>query len=207
MRTRILTLVLLVTPAGSLAAQAWDAPSFLAPDPGEDLGVYFVQPEDFDWGLVGIWRQEGALNLGVRAGAAQPEGDGDTRIIAGAETYGRLLSAGPDFPLDAAWALGFGASFGGDVTFARIPVGVTVGREFVGGGLTLQPYAYPRLALDIVAVDGGDTETDLSFVGDIGVDVGLGGSLVFRVGTSFEEDRSAFGLGVAYRMPREVAVR
>lgn len=189
--------------ASSVRAQAWDTPSFFPPRPGDDLGIYFVQPDGADWGLAGIWRQAGSLNLGVRGGLVQPE-IGDIAIQVGGEVWGGLFEAGPAFPVDVAWTLGFGASFG-DFTYARIPAGVSIGRELLLGGFTLTPYVHPRFALDIFAQDDR-SDTDTSLVGDLGVDLALGGGLTVRLGATFG-DLDAFGAGIAYRMARGVEVR
>lgn len=207
MRARALTAsaALLLGLPGATAAQAWDTPSFLAPAAGDDIGAYYVQPEGSDWGVVGIWRQRGNLNLGARVGVVQPS-FGDLVWLVGGESWGTLLTAGAALPVDAAWTLGFGASFLNGLTYARIPVGVSIGRRLAVGGVAVQPYAHPRVAVDIFAPDAGDAETELAYLADIGIDVALGTALTVRAGVSFG-DREVVGIGVAYRMQRPVEVR
>ncbi|HUH14194.1 MAG TPA: hypothetical protein VMK65_13850 [Longimicrobiales bacterium] len=210
MRIRTLAgtaLVLLSLPGAAAAQAAWDTPSFLPPAPGDDIGAYYVQPDASDWGVVGIWRQQGNLNLGARLGVVQPSfGGADLMWMAGGESWGTLLAAGAQLPVNVAWTLGFGASFGNGVTFARVPVGVSIGRWLDLGGLAIQPYAHPRLGLDIYAPDEGDSETELAFLADLGVDLALGSALTVRAGISLG-DADAVGVGVAYRMQRRVEVR
>ena len=190
-----------------LTAQ-WDAPSFFAPRPGEDIGLYGVKPEGLGWGLAAIWRQEGNLNLGVRGGFA----DGDLFHI-GAEFYGPLNRSAGESGLLIDWILGLGASFDG-FTQLRVPAGVSVGLDLGSqGALQLKPYAHPRVALDVFVFNVGDeeeTDTEVNVDIDLGADAALGQSFVLRAGFTLSltnEGRSTFGAGVAYRMPRRVAVR
>ena len=209
MRARALTAsaALLLCLPGAAAAQAWDTPSFLAPAGGDDIGAYYVQPEGADWGVMGIWRQRGNLNLGARVGVVQPSfGGADLVWLVGGESWGTLVSAGAGLPVDAAWTLGFGASFGNGLTYARIPLGVTIGRWVDLGGVAIQPYAHPRVGIDIFAPDEGDAETELAYLADVGIDVALGAALTVRAGISLG-DGEAVGIGVAYRMLRPVEVR
>lgn len=184
-----------------LAAQAWDAPAFFAPRAHDDIGIYAFVPEHGDWGVEGIWRQSGNINLGVRAGL------GDDLVLVGAEFYGPLDLAAS--PLRFAWLVGVGAGFN-DVTLLRVPVGISIGTD-LGSAETLQftPYVFPRVALELAAVDVGDeeeTSTDIGFALDLGADLALSPSLTLRVGATLA-DRNAFGAGVAYRMQRRIVVR
>lgn len=192
------------------AAAQWDAPSFFAPRPGEDLGLYAVNPEGgAGWGLAAIWRQEGKLSLGVRAAIA----DNDI-IHIGSEFYGPLRVLGPQSQLMIDWIAGLGASFNG-VTHLRVPVGVSLGLNLGSrGGMMIKPYAHPRVALDVFAYDNArgdeETETEVNVDLDLGADVALGQSFVLRGGITFslsDDGRNTFGAGIAYRMPRRVTVR
>jgi hypothetical protein len=149
----------------------------------------------------GIWRQSGNINLGVRAGV------GNDLVLVGAEFYGPLRLAGS--PLLLAWQAGIGAGFN-DVTLLRLPVGVSAGLELGGtGALQLLPYAFPRIALEVAAVDVGgeeETRTDVDFAVDLGADLTLSPQQQLRVGATLAE-RGAFGVGLAYRMTRRVEVR
>jgi hypothetical protein len=201
----LLVLVLILLPQGA-HAQAWDAPSFFSPRPGEDLGIYAVRPDgQGEWGFMGIWRTEGNLNLGVRAGYLESE-----TWMVGAEFHGPVDVFGPGSGLVMAWVLGAGASFRSGWTHARVPFGLSLGAELGTPDLLLVPYVHPRVALDLRAYDlpGGQerTETDLRFVVDVGADAVLGQAFVLRVGATIA-DRNTFGVGIAYRLGRRLVVR
>ncbi len=183
----------------SQAQAQWDAPSFLPPRPGEDLGVYLTDLGDF--GIEGIWRQYGNLNLGVRAGYVDA---GDGLLLVGAETWNGIVSAGPDFPLDLSWALGLGALIG-DVTQLEIPAGISLGRTFVVDPLTIQIYGYPRLGLFITS-NGNDNDVDLDGLFDIGANALVSDNLTVRLGITFGRN-DALGVGLAWAVGRGVAVR
>jgi hypothetical protein len=196
---------LLMAPAAPLAAQAWDAPSFFSPRPGEDIGLYVIDAERVDdLGFAGIWRQEGNINLGVRAGLA-----GGDLFSVGAEFYGPLDILGPQSPLLVSWILGAGGTFN-DATWLRIPLGASVGLNLgSSSSIRILPYVHPRVAFDLVAFDtpdGEETETDFSFDVDLGADIGLGQQFVLRFGATIGE-WDAIGAGIAYKMGRRLVVR
>ncbi|MBR9991356.1 MAG: hypothetical protein KFH98_16450 [Gemmatimonadetes bacterium] len=191
--------------AAPLAAQAWDTPAFFSPRPGEDIGLYIIDADGVsDLGFAGIWRQEGNINLGVRAGIA----GGDYYTI-GAEFYGPLNVLGPQSPLLVSWVLGAGATFNG-VTWLRIPLGASIGLDLGStNSLRILPYVHPRVAFDLVAfdtADGEETDTEFTFDLDLGADIGIGQQFVLRFGATIG-DRSAIGAGIAYKMGRRLVVR
>ena len=200
-KTMILAAAALAVASGA-DAQIWDAPSFLPPRPGEDVGVYLTQPNNADYGIQGIWRQHGNLNLGVRVGYVDTGAGG--AVIAGAEAWGPLFSAGADLPVDVTWTLGAGGAFG-DFTTVSVPVGVTIGRALVLSPLTFQVYGHPRLALVAVAVGDG-TNVDLEGLFDLGADLHINEDWKARLGFTLG-GADSFGLGLAYRVGRGVAVR
>lgn len=190
--------------ATSVHAQAWDTPSFMPPRPGDDIGIYFTDHGDF--GISGIWRQHGNLNLGVRVGYIDSDVQGvDGTILVGGETWAPLFSAGPDFPVDVSWTLGAGATFNDFATSFAIPGGVTVGRAFVLTPLTVQVYGHPRLVLAFVSANN-DVEADLDGVFDLGADVEINEAWKLRLGASLG-GVDALGVGFAYRFGRGVEVR
>jgi hypothetical protein len=191
-----------LTVATGARAQVWDVPSFMPPRPGEDIGVYLADPDGADFVIQGIWRQRGNLNLGVRVGFADQGADGAFQV--GAETWGPILDAGGDFPVDVTWTLGAGGTFG-DATLISIPVGLTIGRTLVLTPLTFQVYGHPRLAL-IAASVNDDTRTDLDGLFDIGADLHLNPDWKVRLGVTLG-GTDALGVGLAYRFGRGVAVR
>ena len=205
-RSLLTALALTVSAAAQATAQAWDAPSFFSPRPGEDIGIYVTKPDvdGSDLGFAGIWRQSGNINLGVRVGIA-----GDDFFTVGAEFYGPLNLLGAESGLMMSWVGGLGAGFNG-VTALRVPVGVSVGVNLGSGGLNLTPYVHPRVALTLSAYDNAQgeevTETDIGFDVDLGADAALGQSFVLRVGVTIGETNT-FGAGIAYRMSRRIEVR
>lgn len=203
---------LLLAGSAPLHAQAWDAPSFLPPGASDDVGVYGVRPQFGDWGVVGIWRQSGDLDLGVRAGYLNLDGE-ENAVVVGSEFYGPLLTARRGSPLEVAWVLGVGATFDEGILF-RVPAGITVGARLDPGGLVFVPYAHPRVGLEILA-DEGESVTEISFLGDVGLDLHLGRSAILRFGYTINfaadddtrTDDNAFGAGAAIRIGRRVVAR
>lgn len=206
--TAILSLFALVLGAAPAAAQAWDAPMFLPPNPGGELGVYLSKPDNADWGLQGIWRQPGALNLGVRLGLAQIS-SGNTSWFVGGETYGPVV-LGPSTPVDVNWVVGAGASFDGSFTWLRIPFGVTIGKTLHAGHTAVTPYVLPRLALDVES-DNNATDTRLNFATDLGADLRLSPAMKLRFGVTLEmgggRSFQNLGLGLAVAFPRAARVQ
>ena len=188
-------------------AQHWDTPTFFAPRMADDIGAYIVDTEGGDLGLAGIWRQSGNINLGVRAGFGGRSGD--RTFLVGAELFGMLVEPDGGRPLAVAWMTGAGASFDG-VTALRIPAGVSIGARLGSGDFAVTPYAHPRLSFDMYTYDlpGGDeeTNTELNFDVDLGGELELGESWLLRAAVTIG-DREAYGFGLAYRIPRPVAVR
>jgi hypothetical protein len=207
-KSGILAGLLLLAVAAPAAGQAWDTPSFLAPRPADDLGVFGFLPEGSDWGFGALWRQSGNVNLGVRAAVA---GRSDARVyLLGAELSAPLpiLAATPGAPLAVAWTAGLGASLNG-VTMLTVPVGISAGATFRLGAADVTPYVHPRLAFDLrsYTVAGEETtDTEFSVPVDIGAEAGLGETLVLRVGYTIAT-ANAIGVGIAIRTPRRVAVR
>lgn len=202
--TFALAVALLAGTGNTVAAQAWESPTFFSPRPGEDIGIYLIDPEGGgDMGFAAIWRQEGNLNLGVRGGILS----GD-HFALGAEFYGPLDILGPQSPLLVSWILGLGATFN-DVTWLRVPLGASIGISLNAGSLRIMPYVHPRVAFDLYAFDVGgeeETETEFNFDVDLGADVNLGQRFVLRVGATFGE-WDALGVGIAYRTGRRLVVR
>lgn len=208
MRTHILRIasaaLLTVVSSGSVSAQAWDSPTFFSPRPGEDIGVYAFKPKNVDWGVSGIWRQEGNLNLGVRLGILE-----DNTVLVGSEFYKPLNLSGSSILVS--YMLGAGAAFNGDYTNLRIPFGVSIGAELgQGSGMKILPYVHPRVAFDYATVDlGNGTEvsnTEFPFDVDIGADIALGTDWVIHAGGTLTHN-TTFGVGLAYRMSRKLVVR
>ena len=207
-RTLVTLAALLVLWPAAARAQSWESPTFFAPRTADDIGLYLYDPEGGDLGLVGIWRQSGTLNLGVRAGFGSV--GGDRLLLIGAEVYGMLVEPDAERPLAIAWIAGAGATTDGALVL-RIPVGVSAGARLPAGDLVFTPYVHPRIALDYTSVDGVDgadgySDTQLNLDVDVGAELEVGSSWLVRAAFTLG-DRTAFGAGLAYRIPRRIAVR
>lgn len=201
-RSLLITFLALGLTATGASAQAWDVPAFMPPRPGDDIGVYLTDQGDF--GIAGIWRQHGAMNLGVRVGYVDRPVDGS--FLVGVETWGGIFSAGPDFPVDVTWTLGAGAGFNDAVTTVEIPGGVSVGRAFVLTPLTIQVYGHPRIALFLFSANE-NLEAELEGLIDLGAEVHLSEDWKLRLGATLGSGPDALGVGLAYRFGRGVEVR
>jgi hypothetical protein len=206
--TVLLVLGVSAVAASPLAAQ-WESPTFFAPRPGEDLGLYYVSPAGAaEWGVAGIWRQEGNLSLGVRLGYEDQDA-----FHVGGEFYGPLALAAPESQLLFSWWLGLGASIRDNLTWLRLPLGLSAGMNLGSPGtVQLKPYVFPRVAFDLLVEDvAGEEQTDVevNVPVDVGVDVDVG-AFVLRGGVAFsltQDDWTSFGAGIALKMPRRIAVR
>jgi hypothetical protein len=186
----------------SAEAQAqWSAPAFLPPHPGDDVGIYLSSVGNF--GVQGIWRQHGNLNLGVRGGYIDSETHGG--VVVAAESWGLLFRAGHGLPVDMAWTVGVGAVFNSG-TSLEVPVGVSIGRTVPLAGLAVQLFGHPRIALVVTAGDDVEEDTDVAGLFDLGADVATMGGLKLRLSTTFGRFE-ALGLGVSIPWGRGVAVR
>jgi hypothetical protein len=198
MRLRALLVAVLALGLASEGRAQWSAPSFLPPRPADDIGIYFSSIEGF--GVQGIWRQHGNLNLGVRAGWIDGHSPGG--IVAAVESWGLLFQAEQVLPVDVAWTVGAGAVFD-DATSLEVPVGLSVGRSMPMGRGAVQLYAHPRIAL-IVRTDPDETEIGGLF--DLGADVVSPGRMTLRLGATLGSF-DALGLGIAIPWGRRVEVR
>jgi hypothetical protein len=209
-RSTICALAAVAALTETTAAQSWESPTLFAPRAHDDIGLYLIKAEGTDdLGWVGIWRQSGNINLGVRGGLAPGHFD----WLLGVELYGPLNVFGPDSPVLLSWLVSAGAMFGdlGDTDFTalRIPVGLSLGFNLGSRGLDLVPYVHPRVAFDLLSAsrdNDEDTESEINFDVDVGADLILSDRFVIRSGVTLG-DFTTFGVGVALRIPRRVAVR
>jgi hypothetical protein len=184
------------------ARAQWSAPAFLPPHPGDDIGIYVSSVGNF--GIQGIWRQHGNLNLGVRGGYIDSDTHGG--VVVAAESWGLLFRAGQGLPVDAAWTVGAGAVFNSG-TWLEVPVGLSIGWTVPLAGLAVQFYGHPRLALVVIAGDDEvEDATEAAGLFDLGADVATTGGLKLRLSTTLGRFE-ALGLGVAIPWGRGVAVR
>jgi len=192
--------------AASAQAQSWETPSFFSPRAGSEIGAYLISPDGGDLGLVGIWRQSGSINLGLRGGFGGRSGD--HTVLLGAEFFGPIVSPGNSQILAVSWLVGAGASFDG-VTWLRVPVGLSIGAEIVGSNVTITPYVHPRVAVDVFSFERANgentTDSELNIDADFGADFAFS-RWIARVGLTVG-DRDVVGFGLSYRIPRGVSVR
>jgi hypothetical protein len=176
----------------------WDAPSFLGPRPGSDIGVYLVDGEGSSFGLHGLWRTDASPNLGLRLGYLDTAGD--DIILFGVETWGDVVLESTDFPLDLTWTFGAGAWVNGSTTVS-VPVGLSIGKtlDLEDSPIALQVYGHPRLALVMFEHPvTNDLELDLEGQFDLGTDILLSPDLTLRVAASLGRF-DALGIGLALR--------
>ena len=156
----------------SLAAQAFNYPA---------MQTSTVSTRDYTAAIVGgagstfllQWR-EGAgrgMHWQFDGGVADPRGDGDPLLFAGAGLGKQLTRATGEQPLDVLLTASAGVAFGGNVTSVRVPVGVSLGHRFaLEQGMSLTPFVHPRLSLDACGNcgSGGDSRTTVSANFDVG---------------------------------------
>lgn len=130
------------------------------------------------------------------------DNDRGSAAVVGFDAYGMLMSTSEGDRVDLAWSTGLGGTFGDHVTEVRVPIGITAGVGLtLAEGLTLYPYVYPRIGIDIDLE--GETEGDTGLTIDLGTDIGLGEHILLRLAGSVL-DRPAWGIGLAWvRGPRE----
>jgi hypothetical protein len=156
------------------AAQETGTPMFKAPYrafTSHEFGLAFSDPgEGVSFALEGFYSHgRGSNDFGLRAGFADPEGAGDTRILLGGDFRTRILSYSESFPLDGALTVGAGINLGDGDDVVYLPVGISLGRRFEleGSRTTFTPYAHPTL-VPVLGAAGGD---DVGFALGLGVDM------------------------------------
>jgi hypothetical protein len=179
-----LVAALVALAAGDLAAQTTGTPMFKAPYrafTSHEFGAAFSDPgEGVSFALEGFYSYgRGTNDFGIRAGFADPEGAGDTRLLFGGDFRTRILSYSESFPLDGALTVGAGLNIGDGDDLIYLPVGLTFGRRFEleGSKTTFTPYAHPTL-VPVLGASGG---SDVGFALGLGVDMRIGQNWAARV--------------------------
>lgn len=165
-------------------------PSYMAPAPSADAGVYFSEgPGDF--AVEGIWRGNfGGQNLGLRAGIADTE---DLSVLVGVDFRRPLVQRSPlDFSLTAA-----GQGLIGDYDGFGFLLGLALGYTFGLDDLALTPYLHPRVGL--INSLGGNDDLDLELLADFGLDLRLTRNLEIRFAFPLDSEGSDWGVGFAWR--------
>ena len=194
----IAVLALLVLPAAAASAQETGTPNFKAPYRAfeeHEFGASFSDYEAVSGAFEGFYTYgRGQNDFGLRAGFADPSGEGDTRFVLGGNFRTQVLRYSESFPLDGALTLGLGGNIGdGDDVFF-IPVGISLGRRFdvEGSNTTFVPYVHPVL----VPTFGGASD-DVEFALGLGVNVNLSDRWAVRASGGLG-DIEGIGLSVAY---------
>lgn len=182
------------------AAQETGTPMFKAPYrvfKQHEFGAAFSDPgEGVSFALEGFYSYgRGNNDFGLRAGIADPDGPGDTRILLGGDFRTRVLSYSESFPLDGALTVGAGINIGDGDDLIYLPVGLSVGRRFEleGSKTTFTPYAHPV----IVPVLGASGGSDVGFALGLGVDLRFSDEWAARVSGGVG-DLEGVGLALTY---------
>jgi hypothetical protein len=181
--------------AGPARAQvAWDSPILLPPMPTAGTGIYLMEADGAGLGVLGTWR--GGPGLGFRLGIAEGRRDG-VAVLGGADMVLPISRAGPGFPLDLSWFVGVGAGFD-DWVLLSVPLGLSLGRTFVGDGVRFTPYVAPRVALDAqFGRDAPGDDVGLGLAVDLGFDLGFQPGWAIHFGASMG-DRGGMAVGVRF---------
>jgi hypothetical protein len=186
--------------AGDLVAQETGTPLFKAPYrafTSHEFGGAFSDPgEGVDFALEGFYSYgRGNNDFGLRAGFANPEGEGDTRLLLGGDFRTRVLSYSESFPLDGALTLGAGINLGDGDDLIYLPLGVSLGRRFEleGSKTSFTPYAHP-IIIPVLGAAGGD---DVGFALGLGVDMRFSRDWSLRVSGGIG-DLEGVGIAATY---------
>lgn len=194
MRKTSLVLAALAAVSVGLAPRASQAqvftPTYMAPRPSNDVGIYFDNRIG-DFGLEGIVRRHYVGNdLGFRIGVV---GGRNASVMLGGELRSPL-SLGTA-PLDLAFTAGVQAILG-DLDRLGFQGGLSIGHTIATPGMTITPYIHPRLAF----TDDVNDDFHADVRADVGVDFGLAPNLIVRLGVPLEaKGTSNFGIGLAWR--------
>jgi hypothetical protein len=186
--------------AAEAAAQETGTPMFKAPYrafTSHEFGGAFSDPgEGVSFALEGFYSYgRGNNDFGLRAGIADPEGAGDTRLLLGGNFRTRVVNYSESFPLDGALTLGAGINLGDGDDLIYLPIGVTLGRRFEleNSRTTFTPYAHPVI-VPVLGAAGGD---DVDFALGLGVDLRFSQNLALRVSGGVGEIEGV-GIGLTY---------
>src|SRR5689334_20940473 len=201
----------LAVPAAA-GAQAWAYPAFQPPR---------VMNREFNFGvadaghagtsLVFQWREglSARQQLSFDIGFADPDGEGNGKLLLGGQFAGLFTQQSAEMPLDFLGTVGLNMAIGDGGNLVRIPFGVSIGHRFpLDEGFAITPYIHPRVSLDICSDCGkdDDNETDLGVDFDLGVNFEVTRQLSFRVSALFGGsdtfgDSDGFGISLAWSPP------
>jgi hypothetical protein len=168
---------------GRVTAQETGTPVFKAPyrafNTHEFGGMLSFPSGAVNFALEGFYGYgHGAFDIGFRGGLEDLEGDGDTRVLLGADFRTRVIHATERIPLDGAFTLGLGLNAGDGPNVVLIPIGLSLGRRFLleGSKVSFVPYVHPVL---VPRFSSGDSNLDAAL--GLGVDVRFSSTVDLRV--------------------------
>jgi hypothetical protein len=190
-------------------AQAWAYPSFQPPR---------IIEREFNFGVADAnsagttlffqWREglSPRTQLSLDVGFADPEGEGNGKLLLGGQFGWMLTQSTAEMPLDFLATGGINFAVGDGSDLIRIPFGVAIGHRFpLEGNFAITPYVHPRLSIDFCSECGTeeDDESDLGIDFDIGASFEVSRSLSFRVSALFGwsdtfGDSDGFGISLAW---------
>ena len=182
---------------GLSAQVAWESPFFMPPGSAPGLGIYLVDHEPGGLGALFTYRRASApVGVGLRGGLAEEAGGG-LSFLGGVDIAGSLVPASNDVPIDVMWVIGAGAGIGNEIWIA-VPAGISVGATIEGEGVTLVPYATPRVILDVITGPGDDLF--LNFAVDLGLNLSFNPNWELRfAATVGDHEGVAVGVNVPLR--------
>jgi len=196
----LLVIALVGSSSTPAAAQETGTPIFKAPYRAftdHEFGAAFSDPgKGVSFALEGFYGfGRGTNDFGLRAGFADPEGEGDMRLLVGGDFRTRILSYSESFPLDGALTVGAGINFGDGDDLIYLPVGFSLGRRFEleNSKTTFTPYVHPTL-IPVLGASGG---SDVGFALGLGVDMRFSGNLSARVSGGVG-DLEGVGIALTY---------
>ena len=182
-RVGLAAVALVTAIAGRVTAQETGTPVFKAPyrafTTREFGGMLSFPSGAVNFALEGFYGYgHGAFDIGFRGGLEDLEGNGDTRVLLGADFRTRVIHATERIPLDGAFTLGLGLNAGDGPDVVLIPIGLSLGRRFLleGSKISFVPYVHPVL---VPRFSSGDSNLDAAL--GLGVDVRFSSTVDFRV--------------------------
>src|SRR5215218_2709616 len=206
----IVGMAVMVVPALA-GAQAWAYPTFQPPRiMNREFNFGIADAGDAGTSLIFQWREglSPRTQLSFDAGFADPDGEGNGKLLLGGQFAGMLTEANAEMPLDFLLTGGLNFAVGEGSDLLRIPFGVSVGHRFpLDEGFAITPYVHPRLSLDMCTdcsgPEGNESSTDLGIDFDLGVNFEVTPRLSFRVSALFGGsdtfgDSDGFGISLAW---------
>src|SRR5687767_9008356 len=145
--------IALPTIAATADAQAWAYPAFQPPRViNREFNFGVVDAGNAGTSLIFQWREglTQRTQLSLDVGFADPDGEGNGKLLLGGQFAGMLNSATAEMPLDFLATGGLNLAVGDGSHLLRIPFGVSIGHRFpLDEGFAITPYVHPRISFDI----------------------------------------------------------